>query len=558
MKILSICDNHDSGVVLVENNKIISAISEERLNRIKLTRLFPFKSITKLLKEKDMVMDDIDLTIIGSKMTPITLLRILNKKYARIKNVSQFTYFLNLYIIYQVLIKTFFLTNVEAFFSKLLFKKRLGINKKMIFIDHHMSHAYSAYSTSNLNKALIITIDAMGDSTTLTVNIGNKGTIKKIYSQSGFSSISFYYSRMTELLGFTSNKHEGKVTGLAAYGNPNLLIEKMKKNMHFCKKGFNLRNYFFKQSKNIDLYKKLKKFSKRDVAAALQKNLEEEVCKFIEYWVTKTNIHDLTLAGGLFANVKLNQRIHELDCIDSVYVFPHMGDGGLAVGAALAYLKPKPFKLKNVYFGLEYSNQDIKKELDKNKLKYSYFKDIESEIAKLLANGFVVARFNGRMEFGPRALGNRSILYQTTDKTVNDWLNKKLRRTEFMPFAPATLAEYANQCYKNIKGAEYTAKFMTITFDCTDWMKKNCPGVVHVDGTARPQLLSKEDNPSFYKIIYEYRKLTGIPSIINTSFNIHEEPIVCSPTDAVRAFKLGHLDYLAIGKYLVKNEEIQT
>ena len=190
--------------------------------------------------------------------------------------------------------------------------------------------------------------------------------------------------------------------------------------------------------------------------------------------------------------------------------------------------------------------------------KYTYFKNIESEIAKLLARGFVVARFNGRMEFGPRALGNRSILYQATDKTVNDWLNKKLRRTEFMPFAPATLAEYANKCYKNIKGAEYTAKFMTITFNCTNWMKKKCPGVVHIDGTARPQLLSREDNPSFYKIIDEYRKITGIPSIINTSFNIHEEPIVCSPKDAVRAFKIGHLDYLVIGNYLVKNENIPT
>jgi len=554
MIILSICDNHDSGAALISNGKIISAVSEERLNRVKLTRFFPFKSITKLLEKKDIVMDDIDLIIIGFKMTPIAFLRIFNKKYANIKKISTFTYFLNLYIIYQVFIKTLFLVNFERFSSMLIFKKKLHVNKEIVFIDHHEAHAYSAYSTSDLKKVLVITIDAMGDGLTLTVNIGEKGYIKRLYSQSGFSSIGFYYSKTTELLGFTPNNHEGKITGLAAYGNPNLLIKDMKKNMHFYKKGFNLKNYFFKQSKNTAFYKKLRNFSKKDVAAALQKNLEEEVCKFIEYWVTKTNIHDLTLAGGLFANVKLNQRIHELDCVDSIYVFPHMGDGGLAVGAALAYLKPKPFKLKNLYLGLGYSNQDIKKELDKNKLEYLYFKDIESGIAKLLAKGFVVARFNGRMEFGPRALGNRSILYQTTDKTVNDWLNKKLKRTEFMPFAPATLAEYAGKCYKNIKGAEYTAKFMTITFDCTDWMKKKCPGVVHVDGTARPQLLSREDNLSFYKIIDEYRKITGIPSIINTSFNIHEEPIVCSPKDAVRAFKIGHLDHLAIGNYIVKNE----
>jgi carbamoyltransferase len=554
--IISICDNHDSGAALIIDGKIISAISEERLNRIKLTRYFPSKSIIKLLEEKHVILNDIDLIIIGAKMTPMTLLRIFNKKYAGIKKISQFNYFLNLYIFYQVLVKIFFLTNIEMFFSKLFFKNKLRTNKKMIFIGHHESHAYSAYSTSGLRKALVITIDAMGDGVSVTLSIGNNGYIKRIFCQSGFSSIGLYYSRITEFLGFTPIKHEGKTTGLAAYGNPIYLIDEMKKNMHFCSKGFNLKNYSFKQDKNTGFYKKLKNFSREDIAAALQKNLEEEVCKFIEYWVNKTNVHDLALAGGLFANVKLNQKIHELNCVNSIYIFPHMGDGGLAVGAAFAYVKPNPFKLENVYFGPEYSNKDIKIELNQNKLKYYYFKNIESEIAKLLAKGFVVARFNGRMEFGPRALGNRSILYQTNDKTVNDWLNKKLKRTEFMPFAPATLKEYADKCYKNIKGAEYTAKFMTITFDCTDWMKENCPGVVHVDGTARPQILSRKDNPSFYKIIDEYRKITGIPSIINTSFNIHEEPIVCSPKDAVRAFRIGHLGYLAIGNYLVKNEQI--
>jgi carbamoyltransferase len=157
------------------------------------------------------------------------------------------------------------------------------------------------------------------------------------------------------------------------------------------------------------------------------------------------------------------------------------------------------------------------------------------------------------MEYGPRALGNRSILYQTKDRTVNDWLNKRLKRTEFMPFAPVTLKEYASQCYKNVGGAESAAKFMTITFDCTDWMKKHCPAVVHIDGTARPQLIDKKANPSYYRILDEYRKLTGIPSIVNTSFNMHEEPIVCSPDDALRSFRDGGLDYLAIGSFLIEH-----
>ena len=155
------------------------------------------------------------------------------------------------------------------------------------------------------------------------------------------------------------------------------------------------------------------------------------------------------------------------------------------------------------------------------------------------------------MEYGPRALGNRSILYQPNDVKVNDWLNDKLKRTEFMPFAPVTMSDHANRCYKNLKGLEYTAKFMTIAVDCTDFMKETSPGVVHVDGTARPQLVSRDDNSSYYEIIEEYYKITGIPGIINTSFNMHEEPIVCSPEDASRAFIQGKLDYLAIGPFLV-------
>jgi carbamoyltransferase len=166
-----------------------------------------------------------------------------------------------------------------------------------------------------------------------------------------------------------------------------------------------------------------------------------------------------------------------------------------------------------------------------------------------------VARFSGRMEYGPRALGNRSILYQTNDITVNDWLNKKLKRTEFMPFAPVTLQEYASKCYINMKGAETPAKFMTVTFDCTDWMRENCPAVVHVDNTARPQIIDKNINESYYNILYEYHKLTGIPSIVNTSFNMHEEPIVCSPSDALRAFRDGEIHCLAMENFLIKNEQ---
>jgi carbamoyltransferase len=157
------------------------------------------------------------------------------------------------------------------------------------------------------------------------------------------------------------------------------------------------------------------------------------------------------------------------------------------------------------------------------------------------------------MEYGPRALGNRSILYRATEPEVNQWLNQRLGRTEFMPFAPATLFEERHRCYDNVDGAEHTAQFMTITFDCTEFMKRTCPAAVHVDGTARPQLIREDVNPSFYRILQQYYRLSGIPAVINTSFNMHEEPIVNSPRDAIRAFLQGELDYLAMGDFLVRH-----
>ncbi len=208
----------------------------------------------------------------------------------------------------------------------------------------------------------------------------------------------------------------------------------------------------------------------------------------------------------------------------------------------------------SAYFGPDYSELEIASELDAVGLNYTRPNHLASEVASLICDGKVVARFDGRMEYGPRALGNRSILYHAREPDVNQWLNKRLGRTEFMPFAPVTLYEERERCYHNIRGAEHTAEFMTITFDCTDEMKVQCPAAVHVDGTARPQLIRREVNAGYYDIVKEYEKLTGIPSLINTSFNMHEEPIVCTPKDAVRAFIQGGLDCLAIGPFLAQRE----
>lgn len=237
-----------------------------------------------------------------------------------------------------------------------------------------------------------------------------------------------------------------------------------------------------------------------------------------------------------------------------------MGDGGLGAGAALAHQaknrKTAPLRLPNVYLGAEASDTEIEQELNRYSLEHTRHDAVEEAIAKLLAQGYVVARVNGKMEYGPRALGNRSILYQATDTTVNQWLNKRLNRTEFMPFAPAILKERAADYYIGYPKSEYASEFMTITYDVTERCKCEAPAVVHVDDTARPQVVSEATNPSFYRILKAYERLTGYPQVINTSFNMHEEPIVCTPSDAIRAFREGHLDVLAIGSYIAMHPDL--
>jgi carbamoyltransferase len=240
-----------------------------------------------------------------------------------------------------------------------------------------------------------------------------------------------------------------------------------------------------------------------------------------------------------------------------------MSDEGLSAGAALLLCAQQRPEIRmhgskcfeHVYLRPSFSEREIADALGAAGVEHSHLEHPEPEIARLINEGYVVARFDGRMEYGLRALGNRSILYRPDDRTANDWLNESLKRTEFMPFALVTLAEDAHRYYRGLKGAEETAHFMTITFDCSEEMKRNCTGVVHIDGTARPQLVSESANPSYYRIAREFKRLTGLSSIVNTSFNIHEEPIVCTPEDAARAFQVGHLDILAIGTFVAKNVE---
>jgi carbamoyltransferase len=431
-----------------------------------------------------------------------------------------------------------------------------GWQHKLQRFNHHDTHAANAFYASGFDEALVVTLDGYGSGHCGGVYVGDREGLRPLHRFPFPNSLGQYYENVTSGLGFKPSRHEGKIVGLAAYGNPKILRAALRDRFE-CKEG----DLVIRASLNYLFTRALAgQFAKRDVAAAYQQVLEDVTGEVLRYWLERTGLEKIAVSGGVHANVKLNQRIRELNGVEEVFVYPNMGDGGCATGAAMlafghAAVAGRP--LGDVYLGPDYSESEIKAALKQEGLAYEHVDEIEDRVAQLLAEDSIVGRFTGRMEYGPRALGNRSVLYPAQDPEVNQWLNHQLGRTEFMPFAPAALADDARRLFKNLRGCEKTAEFMTMTFDCTDEMIRLCPAAVHVDKTARPQLVSERTNPSFSKILRGYRDRTGIPAVINTSFNMHEEPIVCSPADAIRAFLMGNLDYLAIGSDLVPHPRLR-
>jgi carbamoyltransferase len=447
------------------------------------------------------------------------------------------------------------------------------------FVDHHTCHAASAYYPSGFDEAEVVTVDGVGDTYSARVFRAKAGKLTPVTTRfhTGFP-VGHNYEYITALLGFHPHRHPGKVTGLSAHGSRDerLLrtLEGWLERVWSRREG---RPYFFMLHSDhgrtdgdpafdqaIRELRELRQtlfgdWSNMDLAWAIQYLLERDVTRLIERHIPVIDGQPICLAGGVFANVKLNKLVKEMG-FGAIFVQPAMGDGGLAYGAPLMQLADTdgltPYRLEHVYLGPEFSEAEMLAAIRAEGLEARRFDPVEPAIAELLAQGRVVARFDGRMEFGPRALGNRSILYHCADASVNDWLNKRLDRTEFMPFAPATLGSDIHESYQGLRGAEHTAEFMTITSDCSEWFRRTCPAAVHVDGTARPQVVRAETNPSFHRILTEYKRITGVGTCVNTSFNMHEEPIVCTPEDAVRSFVRGHLDHLAIGPFIVENPRL--
>jgi carbamoyltransferase len=561
--------SHEASVVAIDDTgRPLHAIAEERLSRVKLQGGWPRLAAAWLEQQLDtqgarLVHGGLPL---AQRFPRELQLALWNATHGKLQDVHP---------------KRFRKLADVAFGRAKGAEGAVFAGRERTHVDHHTCHAASAYYPSGFDEAEVVTVDGVGDTYSSRFFHARRGRLepRAVHFHTAFP-LGHNYEFVTTLLGFHPHRHAGKVTGLAGHGRvePRLVakMDAWTDEIWSARKG---RPYFFmlhsqhgSTEGDPDFAAALRElretrqtrfgdWSDAELAAAIQHILEREVARLIATNVPRIDGQPIALAGGVFANVKLNKLVKEMG-FGKIFVQPAMGDGGLAFGGPLYELAQQsgglaPYRLEHVYLGPAYDDAAIERALRAANLPVRRHHAVEPEIARLLADGRVVARFAGRMEFGPRALGNRSILYHCSDPNVNDWLNKRLERTEFMPFAPATLEDEAEACFPGLAGAEHTAEFMTIIFDCSEEFRNTCPAAVHVDGTARPQLVREATNPSFHRVLEEYRKLTGVGTVVNTSFNMHEEPIVCSPEDAVRAFLLGHLDYLAIGNYVVENPRLE-
>ena len=596
MYILGIHIGHESAAALLKNGNIIGAIQEERFDRIKNSSNFPTNAIEFLLEKANISPNDISNIVLpgkelGKELPFDVLKRRLGYKGQGIifKLKLFFAYLLKSNSIRK---NIYNIKDTENFITKHL--KKIGfLSAEIKFLDHHLCHAASAYYSSPFENCLIVTQDGKGDGASGTIFIGEKGKLIEIARQKDIDSVGQLYAEITRFVGFKPNRHEGKITGLAAYGESKNIIDKFNLLIESNYPTLKRSNILSNQSgwkKSLSLSDKIKLYSshpdilpynisafqfnywlklnfshenRENLAAAIQTSVENWTVNLCGKHISKNlkdNSKNIVLAGGLFANVKINQRILEESGAENIFIQPAMGDSGLALGAAQFKWKDYDNRKQNKnifndsYLGKEYSNKDIEILLKNNKEKFSYKKydNIENEIGNFLNQGLIVGNLQGRSEWGPRALGNRSILIRPTDKNINDIVNDRLYRSEFMPFAPSVLDYRASDYFKNYRENHIASEYMTITYDVFEEKVAEIQAVVHIDNTARPQIVKSSKNKRYYNIIKAYEKLSGIGCIVNTSFNLHEEPIVESPTDALRAFEQNAIDVLILNDYVVK------
>ena len=553
--VLAIHEDTNANAAVVQGATIVAAVAEERLARRRFEPGFPARAVDEVLRLAGLGPDDVD--VVAANRFHF-LPRLPGGRTAMEGEHDFFGLPHKAWLSLQATWTREGLTaRLAEGYGRRALARRFG--RPVPLVDHHTAHAWSAWITSGFPEALAVSVDNMGDGWSARVFTCRGGRCEPLWGSDAVQSPGQFYGEIAQLLGFHVLL-AGKVTGLAAHGDPRPAYPLMEQLFGLTRDDTDFRLApLWGKSRTRGVFARLKAMPAADVAAAAQKRLEDVLEAYVRRALRETGLTHLVLAGGVFGNVRVNQRLWGLPGVEGLFVHPAMSDQGVAVGAAFAHLAATsdltPRALPHAFLGPGYDDQAMGAALERAKLPYRRVADPEAATADAILAGRVVARFTGRMEYGPRALGHRSILYHTADPSVNRWLNDRLQRAEFMPFAPATLAEHAAACYRDWgPGVDLTSRYMTITFDCTDAMKAASPAVVHLDGTARPQVVYEEADPGYHRILSLVHERTGVPSIVNTSFNMHGEPIVCSPDDAVRCFREGHLDALAMGPFWVEAE----
>lgn len=589
MKLISIHDGHNASVAFMENGEVIFAIQEERLLRIKNAGGFPHKSLEYGLNKLKWEINEIEKFIFAGKDTGIhsihdikeifekydTFFSPFSKRHTNIwenpKNLKKifkskkykFSNFKSNNKNFKYVVETDF-NNSQLERIKPL--KELGVNPRSIcFLEHHLCHAAAvAYGMPLQDKSLVITLDSWGDDLSGSVNIFENNKISRVHSISGNVSIARLYSLITYYLGLVPLEHEYKIMGMSPYAIDTKYAREIADTFHdlfeLPVKGeidFKLKNdHHATKELGPWIFEKLRFCRFDHISAGIQLFVEEFITNWIKVLIEKFEIKNLGLSGGLFMNVKLNQRINELDEVDSIKVFPSCGDETNVFGALYYYFSlvnnTPPSALRSFYFGSEIDESEIKKEVEKMgvknpEIKVKKYNNIEREIAKLLSKNNVVARCKGRMEFGARALGNRSILAPANSANAVTEINKMIKKRDFwMPFAPAMI-----NSGRYLKKKESVSSYMMQTFDVKEEFQNELIAVCQqYDKTCRVQDVSIAQNKDYFTIIEEYEKLTGIGVIMNTSFNLHGYPIVNNAYDAIHVFMNSGLNYLALGDYL--------
>ena len=560
------CYYHDSAASLLKDGKVLAAVEEERFSRKKFDDDFPKMAIDWCLNEAGISPENIDSVAFYDK--PILKFERLLDNYIAVAPRGLYS-FLN--VIPKWLHKRLWVKDEIS-------KHLRGFNGSIIFPEHHVSHAAHAFFTSPFNEAAILTVDGVGEWSTTTFGVAHDTTINLTNDIRWPHSVGLFYSAFTYFLGFKVNEGEYKLMGLSAYGKPkyydlimeNLVDVKNDGSIHLNMKYFSFTYDKVMTNQNFsDLFgitpRKEDSVAEQihyDIAASAQLVLEEILLRIVNHVYKKTSMKNLCLGGGVALNGVANYKILKEGPFENLHIPPSPGDAGSAIGCAqYLYYHHEKNKRKiesdaasiknNTYVGPSYSNDEIKSFLDMNKIHYNYLETnlLLETTAKLISEGNVVGWYQGKMEWGPRALGNRSILADPRNAKMKDILNEKIKHREsFRPFAPCILEEHASEYFD----IDTTSPYMLLVAPVKK--PEKIPAVTHVDGTSRLQTVSKDTNPLFYSLIDEFYKTTDVPVLINTSMNVRGEPIVNTIEQAYNMIIKTDMDYIVLGNHVVKRQ----